>query len=471
MRARRRQRVAPAARLAGRIAPLALLAFLSACGGGTGWNGRRGYDGHGDYGYDVNASRAAASNYRLRAARSYPVPGTPDDPCGPYIEEAASRYAIPDRWIRAIMQQESGGRLVGADGSLTTSSVGAMGLMQVMPATYDMLRRREALGDDPYEPHDNILAGASYIREMYDRFGAPGFVAAYNAGPDRLAAYLAGSSVLPDETVNYLAQVTPRLGNSVAMTGPLASFAGNGAAVASLASTGGGAYDPNAAYAGGGMVGTSYALSGQGAVPASSGSGAYDPNAAYAGGGMVEASYSASGEDPSDRAYDGGGLVTPDAPTGEMTGRPVAAQPAMQVAPVPTATPYQQAPTTPYQSAEPRSVLGSRFSAPVARASYASQPPMPVAAPVAGYGVSAAGGWGIQVGAFPDPSESRAAVAAARSRAAGLLAGAQVVIEPVQHGGTLFRARLIGLSEDTAALACSALSHGGTPCFMVRPGS
>jgi D-alanyl-D-alanine carboxypeptidase len=460
------------------MAPLALLVLLSACGGGTGWNGRRGYDGHGDYGYDVNASRAAASNYRLRAARSYPVPGTPDDPWGPYIQEAASRYAIPDRWIRAIMQQESGGRLVGADGSLTTSSVGAMGLMQVMPATYDMLRRREGLGDDPYEPHDNILAGASYIREMYGRFGAPGFVAAYNAGPDRLAAYLAGSSVLPDETVNYLAQVAPRLGNNVAMTGPLATFAGNGAAVASLASTGGGAYDPNAAYAGGGMVGASYASSGQRAVLASSGSGAYDPNAAYAGGGMVGTSYSASGEDPSDRAYDGGGLVTADAPTGEMTGRAGAAQPAMQVAPVPAAMPYQppyqQAQTTADQSASPRSVLGSRFSAPVAQASYAP-PPVPVApaaaAPAAGFGVSAAGGWGIQVGAFPDPSESRAAVAAARSRAAGLLAGAQVVIEPVQRGGTLFRARLIGLSANTAALACSALSRGGTPCFMVRPGS
>jgi hypothetical protein len=449
--------------------PLALLALLSACGGGTGWNGRRGYDGHGDYGYDVNASRAAASNYRLRAARSYPMPGTPDDPWGPYIQEAASRYAIPDRWIRAIMQQESGGRLVGSDGSLTTSSVGAMGLMQVMPATYDMLRRREGLGDDPYEPHDNILAGASYIREMYNRFGAPGFVAAYNAGPDRLAAYLAGSSVLPDETVNYLAQVTPRLGNDVAMTGPLAMYAGNGAAVGSLASTGGGAYDPNAAYAGGGMVGASYASSGQGAVPASSGSGAYDPNAAYAGGGMVAASYSASAEVSSDRAYDGGGLVTADAPTGEMTGRPVVAQPAMQVAAVP-ATPYQPPSAPAYQGG---SVLGSHFSAPVAPASYVSAAPasVPVAAPAAGLGVSAAGSWGIQVGAFPDPSQSRAAIAAAQSRAVGLLAGARPMVVPVQHGGTLFRARLIGLSENTAALACSALSRGGTPCFMVRPGS
>ena len=215
-------------RLAHRLLPLAGLVLLSACGGGTQWNGRRGYNGTGDYGYDLNASRAAASNYRYHAARNYPIPGTPDDPWGPYISEAASRYSIPQRWIRAVMHQESGGRLVGADGSLTTSSVGAMGLMQVMPATYDMLRQRYGLGGDPYEPHDNIMAGAGYIREMYDEFGSPGFVAAYNAGPERLAAYLAGSSVLPDETVNYLAQVVPNLGTEVAMTGPLAVYGNNG---------------------------------------------------------------------------------------------------------------------------------------------------------------------------------------------------------------------------------------------------
>ena len=52
-----------------------------------------------------------------------------------------------------------------------------MGLMQVMPRTYDMLRQRYRLASDPYEPHDNILAGAAYLREMYDRFGSPAFVA------------------------------------------------------------------------------------------------------------------------------------------------------------------------------------------------------------------------------------------------------------------------------------------------------
>ena len=84
------------------------------------------------------------------------------------------------------MEQESGGRLYDDDGSLITSPAGAMGLMQVMPETYDLLQQRYQLDSDPYEPRNNIMAGAAYIREMYDRYGAPGFLAAYNAGPDRL---------------------------------------------------------------------------------------------------------------------------------------------------------------------------------------------------------------------------------------------------------------------------------------------
>ncbi|WP_375293335.1 lytic transglycosylase domain-containing protein [Siccirubricoccus sp. G192] len=176
------------------LCPVLILVLLSACSGrpggyGTGWDGRRGYDGNGDYGYDLAASRAAAATYRAHAARSYPAPGRPEDPWRPYISEAAARHAVPERWIREVMRQESGGRLFAADGSLITSRAGAMGLMQVMPRTYDTLRRRHGLGDDPYEPRDNILAGAAYIREMYDRFGAPHFLAAYNAGPERVEAY------------------------------------------------------------------------------------------------------------------------------------------------------------------------------------------------------------------------------------------------------------------------------------------
>ena len=149
----------------------------------------------------------------------YPPPGPPGDPWGPYVREAATRYGVPEQWIRAVMQQESGGQ------EQAVSPVGAMGLMQVMPATYEGLRERYGLGDDPYDPHNNILAGTAYIREMYDKYGAPGFLAAYNAGPDRVDGYLSGASSLPDETVNYLAAVTPNLGGTVPFSGPLATYA------------------------------------------------------------------------------------------------------------------------------------------------------------------------------------------------------------------------------------------------------
>jgi soluble lytic murein transglycosylase-like protein len=248
------------------------------------WDGRRGYDGKGAYGYDLAASEAIARGYRARAAGSYPVPGSPDDPWGLYIHDAASRFGVPERWVREVMRQESGGRLYGNDGALITSSAGAMGLMQVMPQTYESLRNRYGLGEDPYEPRNNILAGAAYIREMYDRYGAPAFLAAYNAGPDCVDAYLADGTPLPDETVGYLASVAPRLGGEVAMTGPLAVFASG--APSNVA-------DSNRAYAGVGLV-----------QPAS-----------------YVAPASAANDDPSLRAFDGGGLVTPAAPTGVLTGQ------------------------------------------------------------------------------------------------------------------------------------------------------
>ena len=59
--------------------------------------------------------------------------------------------------------------------------------MQVMPGTYAEMRSRYGLGDDPYHPYDSIMAGAAYIREMYDLYGSPAFLAAYNAGPGRVA--------------------------------------------------------------------------------------------------------------------------------------------------------------------------------------------------------------------------------------------------------------------------------------------
>jgi Transglycosylase SLT domain len=121
------------------------------------------------------------------------------------VSVAARRFAIPEHWIYAVMRAESAGRVN------ATSPVGAMGLMQIMPATWSQLRARYGLGVDAYDRRDNIMAGAAYIREMYDRYGAPGFLAAYNAGPGRYENYVRGGRSLPIETQNYVARVAPML--------------------------------------------------------------------------------------------------------------------------------------------------------------------------------------------------------------------------------------------------------------------
>ena len=121
------------------------------------------------------------------------------------VSDAAMRFGIPEQWIYAVMRAESAGRVN------ATSPVGAMGLMQIMPATWATLRARYGLGNNPYNPRANIMAGAAYIREMHDRYGAPGFLAAYNAGPGRYEDYLNKGRRLPAETRNYVAKIAPDL--------------------------------------------------------------------------------------------------------------------------------------------------------------------------------------------------------------------------------------------------------------------
>jgi soluble lytic murein transglycosylase-like protein len=124
----------------------------------------------------------------------------------PYIDEASARFGVPAEWIERVMQAESSGR-TRLGGRPTTSSAGAMGLMQLMPGTWSAMRARLGLGSDPHAPRDNILAGTLYLRLMHDRFGYPGLFGAYNAGPGRYASYLAGRASLPGETRDYLAAV------------------------------------------------------------------------------------------------------------------------------------------------------------------------------------------------------------------------------------------------------------------------
>ena len=122
-----------------------------------------------------------------------------------HVAEASQRFGIPEQWIYAVMRTESAGR-IGA-----VSSAGAMGLMQLMPGTWARQRARYGLGADPFDPRDNIMAGTSYLREMYDSYGASGMLAAYNAGPGRYEDWRDRGRPLPAETRAYVAKIAPML--------------------------------------------------------------------------------------------------------------------------------------------------------------------------------------------------------------------------------------------------------------------
>jgi hypothetical protein len=143
---------------------------------------------------EVKAASAAAS---AAASNSASVASA--------IAEASARFSVPASWIRAVMRVESG------NNARALSPKGAMGLMQIMPASWETLQWRYHLGGDPYDVHDNILGGTALLRELYDRFGASGFLAAYNAGPSRYLAFLTQGQPLKPETQLYLAKLATLL--------------------------------------------------------------------------------------------------------------------------------------------------------------------------------------------------------------------------------------------------------------------
>jgi D-alanyl-D-alanine carboxypeptidase len=403
------------------------LLVLAACSGGAYGPGARPYLEIGAEGWKV-------------PGRYYPPPGPPEDPWGPYIRDAAARYGVPGHWVRAVMHQESGGE------QQATSPVGAMGLMQVMPNTYEELRVRYQLGDDPYEPRNNILAGTAYIREMYDRFGAPGFLAAYNAGPDRVEEYLAGRAALPDETVNYVAAITPNLGTDVPRSGPFAVFASarSGRAerptVASLAA----GCDPNAAYNPDHpctyLMQAATQPATQVALTQEVGVGGCDLNAAY----NPDHPCTAGPQPAAPR------VVLASAEPSEAT---------VSSAPLPASRPRPAVASPPsvlFQPASPQQ-HPSRFAA--ANRVPAFQPASPTA------------GWAIQVGAFKTRGLARAMAESARAQAPAQLRSASLTLQPTAPFGNsvLYRARLAHLSESAASSACTHLNRRQLPCVVVPP--
>ncbi|MET4312755.1 lytic transglycosylase domain-containing protein [Bradyrhizobium sp. RT4b] len=192
----RRRSLAPAQCWPGRALSLAVVRTLLSRAGACFLGGLLTFGAPSAGRAEVGSRVQAARSSNLHPGRAYAA----------FVTEASHRFAVPERWIRAVMQAESGGN------AHAISPRGALGLMQIMPATWVELSVRYDLGIDPFDPHDNIMAGAAYLREMFDRFGSAGFLAAYNAGPKRYEEHLATGRALPDETQIYIATLAPSIG-------------------------------------------------------------------------------------------------------------------------------------------------------------------------------------------------------------------------------------------------------------------
>jgi soluble lytic murein transglycosylase-like protein len=152
----------------------------------------------------VRVAPVAPSEFDKEAAMT---PGALMNRWDPLITDAARRFGVSQAWIRAVMRMESGGRTMLEENMPITSDKGAMGIMQLMPETYAEMRAQFRLGANPYDPHDNVFAGAAYLRWLYLKYGFPAMFAAYNAGPGELDDHLQNGRDLPAETRAYIGGV------------------------------------------------------------------------------------------------------------------------------------------------------------------------------------------------------------------------------------------------------------------------
>jgi hypothetical protein len=448
-------------RLARSTRPLAaclLLGVLAACGSSQNRVVTQGVGASGEW---VRPNSAAA-------------PGPASDPWGPWIQQASRRFDVPERWVREVMRQESGGR------QAATSRVGAMGLMQVMPGTYAELQRRHGLGSDPYHPWDNIMAGTAYLRQMYELYGSPGFLAAYNAGPRRLEDYLWGSRGLPDETRNYVARIGPRIEGTnpnrraapevyaaaeLPLNIPRGPRQGDTATMLALRDQRR-AVEPGIQVAQlppGPVVRMEPIPDSFAAAPQISAGAVTPPRTQLASAGPVFAMEPIASAGDFTRRMEP--VVSPGDPgtirTETLAPLPATRQGApgggMAMAAAPQAPrgfsliPPAQAGTLPVRPAQAgTSAMSSRAAVVPA--------------------IATGGGWGVQVGAFASENLARAAAGQARETMGAQ--AARMVVEPVRQGGsTLFRARVVGLSSRASAdQACDRL-RGRSGCMIVAPGA
>jgi hypothetical protein len=376
-----------------------------------------------------------------RVSRGPELPVNSLDPWGHHVREASAKYDVPEEWIRAVIEVESGGN-THLDGRPITSRAGAMGLMQIMPGTWAYLRRRHGFGDDPHDPRENILAGTAYLREMYDRFGAPGAFAAYNAGPGRLDDHLATGRPLPAETRNYVAMIHPAT-QDVSPRVRAVSYASIDVPRAS----------PDRVRR----------------VQAAARAGRDDgPLVAAAPRPVVTVDRSPSPA-PAPRVQTASLPPLPE--PGPIRLPPVPQPPAASAPAV-----FQPSPAAPPAPPAPAPRAASPVPAQVAAAPAAPRGMVPVPPPAAAVrqvslpATPSAGAWGVQVGAFRTVAQAERAVSDANRMAGTTLRGARFSPTEVEtNAGVLVRARLLGLDADAAVRACEEITAGGGACRVVRP--
>lgn len=137
-------------------------------------------------------------------------------PYAELIRQAAKKYSLDVALLASVIKAESN------FDARAISRKNAQGLMQLMPSTSSHLAVR-----NPFDPAQNIEAGARYLRELLDRYkgNVSLALAAYNAGPDRVTQY---NGVPPfRETLNYIQRVTTHAAKNAAAAAPAALAARN----------------------------------------------------------------------------------------------------------------------------------------------------------------------------------------------------------------------------------------------------
>ncbi len=115
------------------------------------------------------------------------------------IENASAQAGVPKNILGALVKAESGGN------PNARSKAGAIGLAQLLPST------AKGLGVDPYDPVQNVMGGAKYLKQQYDKYGDWELaLAAYNAGPGNVDKY--GGIPPFKETQNYVQRVLKTAG-------------------------------------------------------------------------------------------------------------------------------------------------------------------------------------------------------------------------------------------------------------------